>query len=563
MCNRYIIYMLLGSWLGVYAVIAHAGGEARLFGAVKGRDINEINSLLDEGAEVNVTSLDGSTPLAWAAYYDDLQAVQALTDAGANPDLANDYGVTPLWLACKNRNYPIAKALLVAGADPNTSMWTGETTLMTCSRTGNLETVKTLIREKADVNAMENRRGQTALMWAISQGFPDIARQLILAGADVNAKSHMLAGLQPKVYLTHDGEVQVSSKGGFSPLHFAAQQGDLDSARLLIEAGADINHVTEEEGNALLLASANGHEELALFLLENGADPTITAGDGSGITALHYSLRDGIRALLEGKDAGLFSPVVEQEQKSATRKRNNENPLPGRNMPILMEALLSRGADPNAEIFRLPARFRKGGNAYVSIRGATPFLLAAASSDLEAMQLIVEMGGESEVSTIVDLAANPTGVYNDQAQFQGSVTPLLAASGLGRFRPRRAEEADRALKTVKLLVEMGADISKANETGWTPLHAATYIGAEPIIKYLVKEGADVNAKNGCEQTPMTLAGGTLGRGLVQIPRARGNIVRLLKELGVKQVAAGEPVGRCVEGRYGIDFFVERDNLSKE
>jgi ankyrin repeat protein len=536
--------------------------DFRLADAAKADDLAALNSLLGQ-VDVNVAHPDGSTALAWTAYHDNDQAVDLLINAGADPDLANDYGVTPLWLACNNRNTGIAEKLLNAGADPNAQTWTGETVLMTCSRTGLMVAVTAMLAKGAEVNAAEHRRGQTALMWAISQGHPMVARRLIEAGANVHVKSHFLNGLSPKVYLTHDGELQVSPEGGFTPLLFAAQQGDLDSARLLIEAGADVDYATEEHGNALLLASANGHEDLALYLLDKGADPNIAAGDGSHITPLHYALREGFRALLEGKDAGLFSAIVVDEQKSLTKKNDKYNPLPGRNMYTLMEELLARGANPNAEMLRLPARFRKGGNAYVSVKGVTPFLLAAASSNIEAMQFIVEMGGKPDVSSKVDIEANPTGVHKDQAQFQGSVTPLLAAAGLGRFRGRQAEEAERALQTVKMLIEMGADVNQVNETGWTPLHAATYIGSESIIKYLVEEGADPNVQNGCGQTPLSLADASLGRGLVVIPRVRQNLVGLLTQLGAGSSPAHGPVGRCVEGRYGIDFFVERDITSKD
>jgi ankyrin repeat protein len=563
MLNKTLTSILITGWFYAFAVSAATDSDMQLIEFVKQGDHNGLRTLLDEKKDVNVTQPDGSTSLAWAVYNDDLVAMDLLIKAGANPDLANEYGVTPLSLACSNRNPAAVERLLDAGANPNATLWTGETVLMTCSRAGSLNSIKALLAKGAKVNAKEGRRGQTALMWAISQGYPEIAHLLVNAGADVRAKSQMLADVSPKTYLTHDGLVQVSSEGGFTPLLFAAQQGDLQTAKLLVEAGADVNHATKEDGNSLLLASANGHEDVALYLLNKGADSTIAAGDGSDITPLHYALRDGMRALLEGKGAGLFSAVVDEEQKSVTKKVKKKNPFPGRNMPRLIEALLERGADPNAQMHRLPARFRKGGNGYVSVKGVTPFLLAAAASDIHAMQFLVEMGGNSDINSVVDEEANPVGVYKDQAQFQGSVTPLLAASGLGRRAARKGEEGDKALETVKLLVEMGADVNETNETGWTPLHAATYIGAEPIIEYLVKEGANLDAKNGCGQTPLTLADGTLGRGQVVIPRARVSTSKLLTELGAGANLDTSPIGRCVEGRYGIAFFVERDNKPKE
>ncbi len=63
------------------------------------------------------------------------------------------------------------------------------------------------------------------------------------------------------------------SAGGFTPLLFAARVGDIESAHLLLAAGADPDEATEEEGSTLVVAAASGHEELALLLLEAGADP--------------------------------------------------------------------------------------------------------------------------------------------------------------------------------------------------------------------------------------------------------------------------------------------------
>ena len=323
-------------------------------------------------------------------------------------------------------------------------------------------------------------------------------------------------------------------------------------------AGANVNEATEEDGNALLLASANGHEELAIFLLEKGADPNVSPADGSGITPLHYALRDGIKVLLESKSAGLFTQIVQLEQKSSTRMAIAADPLPGPNMPKLMKALLAHGADPNARLALPPARLRKRGRAYISVAGATPFLLAAASGDLSAMRFLVESGANPKVATVVDEKAIPVGVYSDEAQFQGSATPLLAAAGLGRSRDRRGEEARKDLETVKVLVELGADVNAANETGWTPLHTAAHIGADPIIQFLVEKGAKVDVQNGCGQTPLSLADGSNARGLVRIPRARKSTAELLRKLGAGTTPLTGPVGRCVEGRYGIEYFTEKD-----
>ena len=521
----------------------------------------QVRAALAAGANANERQPDGATALAWAVHRDDLEMADILIGAGADLNAANDYGIAPLSIACLNQNAGMVRKLAEAGANANSATWTGETPLMTCARIGLNDGVAALLNGNADVNAKDSRRGQTALMWAIAEGHPDIARLLIEKGADINAQSKMLDGFTPKIYKTYYGTLEISSRGGFTPLMFAASVGDLDSAKMLVARGADVNHSTMEDGNTMLLATANGHEDVALFLLESGADPNSKAGDGSDITALHYALRDGIKSLMESKGAGFFSQIVQQEQQSTTKKEE-AGPLDGANMPRLVKALLAKGADSNARMGLPPARLRKGGRAYVSVDGATPFLLAAASGDVPSMRLLAESKADTRLGTKVNESEIPVGKNSDDAQFEGSATALLAAAGLGRSRDRRGPEAQRAFEAVKTLIEMGADVNQVNETGWTALHAATYIGADNIVQYLIEKGARLDVQNGCGQTPLTLANGTNSRGLIQIPRERKSTTDLLKKFGASETLSGGPVGRCVEGRYGIEYFTERDSKKK-
>src|SRR5579862_3794639 len=155
---------------------------------------------------------DGATPLHWAAHWNDLTTADRLIHEGADVNAANEYGVTPLSLACTNGSAAMVEKLLTAGAKPS------EPALMTCSWTGNPETVKLLLTHGADANAKEPNRGQSALMWAVDQKHLDAARTLIEHGADVN----------------------VHSKNGFTPLLFAAKQGDIETVRMLLKAGAKV-----------------------------------------------------------------------------------------------------------------------------------------------------------------------------------------------------------------------------------------------------------------------------------------------------------------------------------
>ncbi|MCZ6491098.1 MAG: ankyrin repeat domain-containing protein, partial [Acidobacteria bacterium] len=306
----------LGIWwmlsLLSVATLAAAEGDLRLVEAAKSRDREAVRSLLQQQVDVNTPQPDGATALAWAAHWNDLETADLLLRADADVNAANDYGMTPLSLACSKGSAAMVEKLLQAGADPNAAQWTGVTPLMACARAGSADAVKLLLARHAGVNAKDTRRGQTGLMWAVAQQHVEVVRLLIEQGADVNARSHMPGGFTPLQFLTYGvrrrdpsgpdklepGDVHPdpsSSRGGFTALMFAARQGDVNSARLLVDAGANVNAVSPDYGSALVVAASSGHESAALFLLEKGADPN--GADIWGFAPLHYALADGITAI--------------------------------------------------------------------------------------------------------------------------------------------------------------------------------------------------------------------------------------------------------------------------
>ena len=94
--------------------------DLRLIEAAKGRDVQAVQALLKQGADVNAPQGDGGTALHWAVHRDDLATADVLIRAHANVNAANDLGTTPLFLACENGNGAMVEKLLAAGANPNT-----------------------------------------------------------------------------------------------------------------------------------------------------------------------------------------------------------------------------------------------------------------------------------------------------------------------------------------------------------------------------------------------------------------------------------------------------------
>ncbi len=505
-----------------------AEGDLRLVEAAKNRDREAVRSLLQQQFDVNAPQGDGATALAWAAHWNDLETAVLLIRAGADANAANDYGVTPLSLACSKGSAAMVEKLLDAGADPNAAQWMGVTPLMACARAGSADAVELLLARHADVNAKDTRRRQTGLMWAVAQQHTEVVRLLIEQGADVNAKSHMPGGFTPLQFLTYGvrrrdptgpdslepGDVHPdpsSSRGGFTAVMFAARQGDRDSARLLVDAGANVNASSPDYGSALVVAASTGHEPVALFLLEKGADPNVA--DIWGFAPLHYALADGITAIV------------------MSRKRIPTDRYWVRsNMPELVKSLLEQGANPNARVgkgfppFNYPAFARTTGNSMPQIRqpGATPFLLAAASFHARLMRLLHSHGADPLQTT------------------DEGTTPLMVAAGMGRLDDLTEEEKKLALEAVKLTVEPGGDVNAANvnaayvnasnQDGRTALAAAAYLGINSIIQFLADQGAELEATDRYGQTALSIAQGVS-------PKIKGNDKRFRRGRPRKDTAA--------------------------
>ncbi len=512
-----------------------------------------VQVLLDAGADVNrPTTSGGATPLHLAVQDGDAATIAALLDKGARVDATEGaWKQTPLmWAAAYNRTRAI-ELLLAKGAN--------------VKATSLVEDVKA--REAADRASMTTRarrlaalkqaeRAQPPVGAAAAPGFERPGAATVAVRADSAARRDSLPPRQPPrpapdsartrqatpgaaapgaarpaapradsgmrarpaADSGNNGAVRpmgytdlLGNRGGLTPLHFAARDGNLDAVALLLDAGADINARTGgDSSTALLLASINGHFDLAEALLKRGADPRIA--NHAGATPLYTALN------VQWAAKSMYPQPTAQKQQQTTYLQ-------------LMEDLIKAGADVNARLSKhlwfMSYNFDLLG---VNTQGATPFWRAAYATDVPAMKLLVRHGADHTLPTTKpagrirteDAPSDDGGAGKDPSGLPPApiggpgVHPIHAASGAGYGEGFAANShvhaPDSWLPAVKYLVEeLGHDPSVRDMNGYNALHNAASRGDDELIDYLVSKGVDITAVSRKGETVADMANGPVQR----------------------------------------------------
>lgn len=525
------------------------------------------------------TTNSGATPLHLAAASGEPAAVAALLDAGAEVDaLESAWGQTPLIFAASAGRTAVVRALLAAGADPSLAArpvdvveraaadraadrrlseflaafkekegggpnWQPSPSQVQAA----IEAARRIQRKWPDVpkpedddqRAQDSEGGEapaatgaeadsTAAAAANSAETTDSAE----AAADSAESAADSASSSPEDAETDlhaepdsadDGEPRplsyaqlVGAWGGLTPLLHAVRQGHAETVAALLDEGAEIDQPSAGDATApLLMAAINGQFDLALELIERGADPN--AASDAGTIPLF--------AVLERRWAprASYSHPVEHERQRATY------------MDVL-KALLEAGADPNVRLRRhlwyMEYTFGVLRGSGIDLGGATPFWRAAYALDVEAMRLLKEHGADPTTPTAKPperrrrrAAAEEEAAEESEPDPSGlppapvggpAIHPIHAASGVG-YGQSFAGNAHRHVPdgwtaAVRFLVEeCGADVNARDANGYTPLHHAAARGDLEIVLYLVGRGAEVGAVSRAGQTVADMANGPIQR----------------------------------------------------
>jgi ankyrin repeat protein len=434
-------------------------------------------------------------------------------------------------------------ALVAAGANVKATSTSGTTPLMLAAESGTLAAVQRLVTAGADVNALEQAKGQSALMFAAAFDRADVVAFLLGKAADHRLVTKVVdlatltagdpptrggaAGAPQIPGLTRQFRYNelIGTQGGLTALLFATREGYAASATALLAGGADINQANPGDGTTpLLMAVINGHFDLAMAYLAKGADVSRAAANGAAPLYATLNHRWAPKSQYP-------NPKGYQQQTTSYLQ--------------VMQALLDKGADPNArvnkKVWYTSHNFDLSG---IEETGSTTFWRAAYAADVDAMKLLMSYGADPHIPTVKPPERGEFGdagrrVINDVSGVPPvpvagpGVPALLASAGVGygegfagnshRFAP------GGMLAGVKFLIEVaGADPNGRDHEGNNAIHHAAARGDLEMIQYLVSKGTDPLAVNREGQTTIDMANGP-----VQRVQPWPEVIKYLEGLGAK------------------------------
>jgi len=547
---------------GAEVNFAQADGATALHWAAYHGDVGLALLLLEAGADVAAANRNGSTPMWLAASQGDATMIETLLKGGADANEQLPLGRRPLMLAARSGRVEAVRALLDGGAAPDAREDArGTTALMQAADQGHADVIAVLIDHGADVaagSAPVLRDGRTAALGKSGDPRDAVRRQVIAVLCDqkspdlseIRALSALASGSTEDALLANAGGPESAGGdpcnvqrddlgfvftsgrrdraarepdgGELTPLVYAARAGSIDAARVLIEAGADVNQVTRYGWSPLLAATQNRNYQMGKFLIEHGADVNIA---NKGAWTPLYLATDNRN--LEGGDYPTRAPDMDDLE--------------------YIKLLLEAGADPNARLIESTETRTVFTNQWLDEEGATAFLRAAQSGDVELMRLLLEHGADPHLNTNL------------------GVTPLAAAAGIGWVEGVTSERStEQTVEAVKMLLDLGVDPNYQADTGRVALHGAAHKGATEVVRMLVAAGARMDIRDfgntdnrGSPELaahtwlPIDYADGLVRVG-VQSAIAHPETARVLRELMAEAGVDAPPEGRTLESICIVD-----------
>lgn len=405
----------------------------RLGDAIRSGDATLVAQLVSDGAELEaVSDVTGFTPLIEAAVRGDPALVALLLDSGSEVDGFSRDGWSALHAAARMGNYDVVRLLLERGADPLAATGDGATPLEV---------------------ALSGRRVDPRIVTLLeAQGGGPTTLKAAVAAGDAGAVRRMLEA----------NRTAWRSEEAPLMLRTAAENGDVDTLRALVEAGFDPSAAVPRQGTPLEAAARKDQVEAVRLLLE--VQPDLEPDDLSGL------LYGAVEANSAAVTAELLDRDVALEQ------------LPGKPYDP-MELAFRYGDTETVEAFEergfeapIWAAARLGDVAGIEAFGGTSIALNQARSPdgYTALGLAVESGGLPATEALLAAGADPN-LLDDSFDARA---PLHYA----------VQQGSAAL--VGVLLDAGASPNALTRSGRTPLVEAATLGRVDVVEMLLKRGAD-------------------------------------------------------------------------
>ncbi|WP_288301573.1 ankyrin repeat domain-containing protein [uncultured Brachyspira sp.] len=407
-----------------------------LYQAIKHNNIKAVKFFIENNANVEIATFDGTTPLVLAIEENKPKIVELLIKEGK----ANIYGVYaketekyPIYCAVKNKNLNMIKILLNNNFDLKRESYI----LSYAMENSDENIVKYLVENGADMYSYEI----TALYQAVLNLNPKLVEYFLDKGASIEKAGGtdvygniMMAAAGSKFNNSND-----KSPVDLTLLEKSAENSAKITEMLIGKADKNIINDSLEGKTPLIIAVGNSYIDTAKILIENGAN--INAVDFEGWSALSYAVNNGdieiAKLLLENKSKikdelliAIKSPIVESSIN-------------------IMKLLIDNKANIN----------------YTDENGFNPLNIAIESGDMELTKFLIKNG------------ANVNSLMQDGLSLIGYAI------------------AQNNMDLLQILIENGANVNYTNGDSWanTPLQTASRLGLDNVVRILLTRNADINA----------------------------------------------------------------------
>lgn len=502
-----------------------------LYQAIKHNNIKAVKFFIENNANVEIATFDGTTPLVLAIEENKPKIVELLIKEGK----ANIYGVYaketekyPIYCAVKNKNLNMIKILLNNNFDLKRESYI----LSYAMENSDENIVKYLVENGADMYSYEI----TALYQAVLNLNPKLVEYFLDKGASIEKAGGtdvygniMMAAAGSKFNNSND-----KSPVDLEALEKSAENSAKITEMLIGKADKNIINDSLEGKTPLIIAVGNSYIDTAKILIENGAN--INAVDFEGWSALSYVVNNGdieiAKLLLENKAKikdelliAIKSPIVESSinimklliDNKANINYTDENGFNPLNIAIesgdmeLTKFLITNGANVNS--------LMQDG---VSLIG-----YAIAQNNMDLLQILIEnganvnyTGGDSWANTPLQTASR-LGLDN-VVRILLTRNADINATDINGNTALHTAALNSQLSAVKLLLEKNPSLNIQNKVGNTALHLAVISGNIDIVGELVLKGANTRIRNNDGKYPRDIARANNSAAIFEVLREAEN-----------------------------------------